>query len=215
MDEFPSNTHKSREQLPRKSSVAPEEPKKRVEKVVETKAIRRKKSPGDRFLELLESGWRYVMSNVLVPAAKDMVADAASQGVEHMLFGEDAHRRRRGSSRNRSRSFTDYGRHSRSHHDDDRPPYPPAERRNRRSRANFEFDDILLATRAEAQEVIERLFDTLSLYDNVSVADLYELVGITSEYTDDKWGWYDLRGSHVRRTRDGYLLQLPSPEPLD
>jgi hypothetical protein len=72
-----------------------------------------------------------------------------------------------------------------------------------------------LATRVEAEEVIDRLFDVVSRYETATVADLYEMVGVTGNYTDDKWGWTDLRGASVQRVRNGYLLDLPRPEPLD
>ena len=78
-----------------------------------------------------------------------------------------------------------------------------------------DFNEIILGTRVEAEEVIDRLFDLLSKYDNASVADLYELVGITANFTDEKWGWTDLRGASVAKVRNGYLLDLPRPEPLD
>ncbi len=51
-------------------------------------------------------------------------------------------------------------------------------------------------------------------YETVSVADLYELLGVEASYTDEKWGWVDLRDAGIRRVRDGYLLDLPKPESL-
>jgi len=67
----------------------------------------------------------------------------------------------------------------------------------------------------EAEEVIDRMFDLVSRYEVVTVADLYELVGVSGEYTDAKWGWTDLRGAAAMRIRDGYLLDLPRPIYLD
>jgi hypothetical protein len=78
-----------------------------------------------------------------------------------------------------------------------------------------DFNEIILATRVEAEEVLDRLFDILNKYQTVSVSDLYELVGITANFTDEKWGWTELRGSQVAKVRNGYLLDLPRPEPLD
>ena len=49
----------------------------------------------------------------------------------------------------------------------------------------------------------------------VSVADLYDLVGISGNYTDNKYGWTNLRNSDVQRVRDGYLLKLPKALPFD
>lgn len=86
---------------------------------------------------------------------------------------------------------------------------------SRRARANFDFDEIILPTRVEADQVLERMFDLLDKYEIVTVADLYDLVGVDSNYTDEKYGWEDLRGADVDRlSRGGYLLDLPRPEPL-
>ncbi len=92
---------------------------------------------------------------------------------------------------------------------------PPAPHLSRRGRAQHDFDEIVLQSRAEAEEVIDRMFDILSRFDSVTVADLYELTGIKSNHVDNKWGWTDLQGSSVSRIRNGYLLDLPAPDPLD
>lgn len=72
-----------------------------------------------------------------------------------------------------------------------------------------------MPTRVEAEEVIDRMFDLVSQYEMVTVADLYDLVGLANNYTDEKWGWTDIRGAGVSRIKGGYLLDLPRPEPLD
>ena len=86
---------------------------------------------------------------------------------------------------------------------------------SRRGRANFDFDEIILDKRVEAEEVIDQMFLLLEKYDMVTVADLYDLVGIASNYTDEKWGWTDLRGAGASRVSGGYLLELPRPEPIN
>lgn len=86
---------------------------------------------------------------------------------------------------------------------------------SRQSRARHQFDDIVLDERAEAEQVIDQLFDLVSKYGSATVADLYELVGLASTHTDHKWGWEELMGAGVSRVRGGYLLDLPEPEPLD
>ena len=92
----------------------------------------------------------------------------------------------------------------------------PRQLPSRRSRANHNFDEIVLKTRVDAEEVIDNLFMLVGKYESASVADLYEMLGIEGvPYTDDKWGWTDLRGANVTRVSNGYLLDLPKPEPLD
>lgn len=78
-----------------------------------------------------------------------------------------------------------------------------------------DFDEIILATRAEGNEVIRRMDDLIQKYEQVTVSDLYQLVDIAPSFTDEKWGWTDIREARVERTRAGYLLDLPRPELLD
>ena len=74
---------------------------------------------------------------------------------------------------------------------------------------------VILETRAEAEDVIARLDELVDLYGMASVADLYDLVGISGQYTDNKYGWTDVRNASHVRVRDGYLLKLPKARPLD
>lgn len=211
MDEFPSNSQNPRPAQPEKP------PEKVVTKIVEGTVSRRKKPLGARLREMFfadseVSVLDYVMGEVLVPAFKDMVTDAVSQGFERMIYGETRPGRRRpnssssgafGSNPNR----VDYSRYSSSRRDD-RPV--------RRSRSSHEFDEIVLSSRSEAQDVIDSLINYIQKYGRTSVADLYELVGETPHHTDSKWGWTDLDDARVRRVgNDSYLLDLPKNEPID
>ena len=57
--------------------------------------------------------------------------------------------------------------------------------------------------------------DLCETYGQVTVADLYDLVGISGSFTDNNYGWTDMREASVRRVRDGYILSLPRPRQLD
>ena len=66
------------------------------------------------------------------------------------------------------------------------------------------------------EEVLDKMFELLDTYQFVSVADLYDLVGVTGNYTDNKYGWTNLRGAEPVRMRDGgYALKLPKAYPID
>lgn len=211
MENYPSNSQSSKK-TPGKAKA-----EKKVEKVITGEAIVRKKPLGRKFTETFVGGdaksvWSYVTFDVVVPAIKDMVADAASQGIEKMLFGDVRARSRAGSRPiGASSSYVSYNRFA-----------SPATRRedprreiSRRARATHDFDEIVLATKAEAEEVIDGLFTLISEYDVATVADLYEMVGMSGEFTDEKWGWTDLRGAGATRVKGGYLLDLPPAGPLD
>lgn len=213
MESFPANSHKTD---------PPTE--KRVQKVTVGKVVTRKPPLGRRVASLLigaeaKQSWMAVLQDVVVPAARDMAADALSQGFERLIYGEPKSRPRRGPilggfqqaptiSYNRYASPVGRAAGVSTKRDDSRPM-------SRQSRASHNFDEIILATRAEADAVLEQLYEVLSKYDVATVADLYELVGVTGEYTDEKYGWTDLHGSDVTRIREGYLLNLPKPDVID
>jgi hypothetical protein len=218
MDSYPNNSNYAKES--KIHTDEPAVPEKKIEKVIEGEVIRRKKPWGKRISEALIGGdsrtvTTYILQDVLIPAVKDTIADAMSQGVERMLFGEARSTNRR-SGRRGGGNYVSYNRPSYS---SSRPPWD--DRRDepralsRRARANHDFDEIILKTRAEATEVLERLFDLISSYKTATVADLYELLGIDGSYTDDKWGWDSLPNADVIRVPRGYLLRLPRPEPID
>jgi hypothetical protein len=127
-----------------------------------------------------------------------------------LLFGE-----RKGSKtrRDKDRSYVSYN--SYSSRDRDRDRRDDRRELSQRDRARHNFDDILISSRGEAEEVLSHLVDLTIDYGQASVADLYDLVGITGEFTDNKWGWTDLRSASVSRVRDGYLLNLPRTKLID
>lgn len=178
------------------------------EKVVSGTVTRRKK-PLSEIGSNSHGLFEHILNEVLLPAAKNMLSDAVSQGIDRLLFGESRSR----NSNNKS-GYTSYNRVPMNRNI---PGSTYNDRRDmsRQSRANHNFDEIILADRAEADEVIERLRDLVDRYEQATVNDLYELIGITGSFTDDKWGWTDLRSAGVRTTRGGYLLNLPRTEPLE
>lgn len=215
MEEFPSNSQRSKEEPPEQS--------KRVEKIVTGQVIHRKKPLGKRFSEIFFGGdakgvGNYVLMDVIIPAVKDTVVDALTQAVERIFFGENRPANRRGSSTPRP----SYGHVNYTNYSGKTRPEPRREEArtysSRRAAGTHSIDEIILATRIEAEEVVDRLGDLIEKYESASIADLYELVGLTGNFTDNKWGWTSMQGAGVARTRNGgapaYLLDLPKPEPL-
>lgn len=205
--------------FPPNSEVSKKGRDKGLERITEGTVTRKRKSLRKQFLEVFVAGdaksaSRYAIFDIVLPAAKDMVVEVGQGFLEKLVYG-DSRRRYRGMTHPQSGplGYVNYNK-----------PYSPigGEHRilaadrvlSRQARARHDFDDIVLDSRTEAEEVIDRLFDLVSRYESATVADLYELVGLSSSHVDHKWGWTDLRGSGVSRIRDGYLLDLPDPEPL-
>lgn len=204
----------------RKPEQEPEEDKK-IEKVVSGEVQRKKPGLRKRFKVVFfpadaSSVGQYVVFDVLIPALKDMIVDAGQEALRRMILGESRSSSYRPSKPSSQQGYVSYNRYGSP------PSKPPWKREreerprlSREARANHVFDDILLATRREGELVIDRMYDLIERYEQVSVGDLYELLGLESDFTDQKWGWLDLQGANVRHTRDGYSLDLPKPEQLD
>jgi hypothetical protein len=144
----------------------------------------------------------WLFTDILVPRLKDTFVDMITGALNMIFYGQPGSRK---SSTNASRvSYRSYY---------DKKDEPRAADSSR-GRTFYSYDDITLETRPEAEDVLERLEEAIKSYGMVSVGDLYDLVGIASEYTDYKYGWYNLRNADVVRVREGYLLKLPKAEPL-
>lgn len=184
------------------------EERKKVEKVVKGTVKTRKKSEVSKLKDVFISEdvsnvKSYIIMDVLIPAAKKAISDIIQEGTDMILYG-DAHRGRSSSGA----SYVSY----RSYSDRDRRD---ARRESSRTRIGYDYDDIVLESRVEAEEVLQRMDELIETYGIVSVADLYDLVGKTCNYTDNKYGWTNIRNAEPVRVRDGYLLKMPKAGPIN
>lgn len=141
----------------------------------------------------------YLLGEVFVPAIKDLVTSMVREGIERMMYGDS-----RPASRGHRPSYTSYNSVSRPRRDEPRAVQPSP-------RATHDFRDIVVEDRGSAELVLERISDLVEEYGVATLADLYELVGITPSFVDNKYGWNDIRGFNTRRVRDGYLIVTPRP----
>jgi len=207
--EFPGNANKDKDA----KKPAPKTDKK-IEKVVSGQVTERKKPFGQRFKDTFFGGeFRaargYVVSEVLLPALRNLIVDATSKGIERMIYGDVSPRRPASRGGYGSPKIQYNSPVQRERGPIFLPDQPPRSRGRRQ-----EINDILFVSREEAELVLERMVDIINDYDVVSKADLNELAGLQSTYVDNNWGWVDLRYASVRQTRDGFLLDLPPYEPL-
>jgi hypothetical protein len=154
----------------------------------------------------------YILTDVFIPAIKTLIVNIVEAGTNRVLFGGSIHRRTSLGFGARSLRNTPYDRLST---DRDRY-YAGGDRRpmTREARARHDFDEVVLESRSEAIEVVETLADRIDRYRAATVADLYDLVGVTGSFADQRWGWTDLSTADVRQVRGGFLLDLPQPEPI-
>lgn len=193
--DYPSNSYKSKE----RTDVTEE--KKKLEKVVVGQVKVKKKNGIGKFMSGFISDdaqdiKSYLFKDVVIPTVKKTITDI----VDMILYGS------RGKHSGRSSvSKVSY----RSYYDD-----PRDSRSEPRAISGYNFDDIILESRGDAEYVLDQLNDIIDQYKIASVADLYDLVGITRNYTDNKYGWTNLASADIVRTRDGYMLKLPRALPI-
>ena len=207
MENYKPNSHKYKEEQKQKKEQLE---KKKVEKVISGKAKIKKKSEAAKLTEKIISTEdvgnlkSYLLEDVIIPTIRNTIWDAITNSLDMILFGGTG--RRKGKSLSSKVSYRDY-------YDEKRLG---GSRSSERRRSGYDFDDIILETRGEAEEVLERMDELIDTYSFASVADLYDLIGITCDYTDNKYGWTNLRNAEPVRVRGGgYMLKMPKALPID
>lgn len=209
---LPSNTHKDKEE-------SATDDREKLPQITTEAGVPRKKTLGRKFKEAVtgddaRSVVNYVFFDVVVPAAKNMFMDAINEGLSRALWG-DARRGR--SIIGGSSGTNNYVPYNKLGSNPQRVASTSTGRSiSQQGRATHNFDEIVLSSRGEAEVVLATLLDRIQKYQVATVSDLYDLVGITGSFQDDAWGWTNLAGSTIDRAgREGYLLSLPRPEPLN
>lgn len=189
--------------------------KEKLEKITQGRVSTEKPGLGDQLATVflgdhLNNIMSYIGKEVLLPAIRDAISDIGHGAIDSMFFREPGYTERRG-RKDRGNSYIPY----------DKASYKASSDRDRRTssekRSSRDIYNIYLDSRGEAEEVIFRLVDHIEQYGDASVSDLYDLVGITGNFTDNKYGWTNLSTAKVVRRRGGtdYCLDLPTPELLD
>jgi len=205
MDEiysYKSNSHKSKEE---------QIPERKIEKVVSGTVKTKKKSDiqkfADIFIEDINNVKSYILMEVLIPAIKKAIFDIVTNGIDMILYGEA------GRTRNKSTiaSKVSYQRYYDNRMDEQKRDYRISSVRN-----GFDYDELIFPTRGDAEAVLDAMNEIISQYGIVSVMDLYDLANVsTDNYQLNRYGWTDISGCKAIRVRDGYVLNLPRPLPIN
>lgn len=207
MQNYKPNSHKFKDE----QKNLPAE-RKKLEKVTTGKVTVKKKSETAKFAEKIISAEdvgnikTYLIDDVIIPTIKNTIWDAFTNTLDMVLFGGTGRSKKRSTAEKISyRNFYDK--------QDDRRRYGMTTK-TKVSNA-YAMDDISFDSRGEAEEVLTRMEEVLDSYPFVTVADLCDLAGITGNYTDNKYGWTNLRSAEVVRTYKGYKLKLPRAMAID
>lgn len=207
MEEYTSNSHKSREAIEDKTL-----PEKKVEAVVSAPVKTKKRGGFRKFTDVIVAEdaanvKSYIFTDVLIPAIKKAISDIFSNGIDMLLYGEPG-RSKRGNTASKIsyRSYYDL-------RDDRRDDYRDG---GVSVRNPFDYDDIIFDSRGDAEIVLNTMEALIDQYGVASVGDLYDLANVsTTNYTVNKYGWTNIRTAQVIRSRDGYLLKMPKAMPIN
>lgn len=204
MNNYQPNSHRSKSAG---RTIIDVNPDGKAKKVV-TGNVRTKKKNGIRkfaeafIVEDMHNVKDYLIMDVLLPKVKETVLTIINTGLAMALCGEKE------KNRSTSTSKVPYGGfYSRQNRDDERYRAQP--------RSVHDYSDIIFDSQADAMEVLRHLDETIAAYGIATVADLYDSVGVTSDYTAEKYGWTDMRGARVVRGVDGWEIRLPRAMPID
>jgi hypothetical protein len=211
-EEFPANSRASKSAPMREGRVARTEvddtPKPR-RRVAQGLAIKRKRTFAQSVAEAISGGSEgvggYILTEVLIPAAKSTIKEMITSAMEMVLFGEAGSR-----GRDRDRGGSSRVSYNKYYRGDEERKSRPA------YKDKFDLDEIFFKNGAEAAEVLDEMCDILEEFGQVTVADYFDLAGIeATSWAHNKYGWEDLRKARCTHTRNGYAIILPKAIELD
>lgn len=186
--------------------------KKEIQAVVASPVKKRKKSEARKVAEKFIVGdireiGAYIFTDVLVPALKKGVCDMVKSGVDMLMWGGATPD---GNSNNRP-TYISYDKMNPSFNNTTRNYHSAYRNRN----TVYDYEDVIFSTYGEAENVLNCMEELLDRYGVVSVGDMYDLCNVSSDWTDNKYGWTDLHGANIVRIRDGFVIHMPSARPID
>ena len=143
------------------------------------------------FKEDLISVKDHILKEVIFPSIKKALAESGKTAIDMIFYGETRSSSKRYS--NRYKTYDDY--------------YNANE--------NTVVTSDIFKSRTAAEDVLSELLNIIAGYNLVTVSEYYGIVNQPTRYTDERYGWTNLDNARVVRIRDGYMIKLPRPLPID
>ena len=202
MESLPNNSGKA---SPAQSHV------RRADKVIKGEVKHRQsfgKMMRDSFVPKdVENAGSYIMTNMIFPGIRDGFFNFLQSVLDYWISGVGGPGVSRRTSGLGARPYSYNSLYTRKNAAPPESSSTPSQR--------YAYDDIVVPTIGDAEEVLAALKDIIQVYQVARVADLFDLVGVTGSYTDNNYGWPNLDRAGYQRVRDGYLLTFPKAIPID
>ena len=161
------------------------------------------------FAEDARTVGEHVVNNVIVPSLQKLLSDGVKSAIDWLIYGSKGAQPRSGVS---TVSYSRYYQAQQGLPSYGQPSYlnPQPQRSN-----IYAVNDVTFNDRGEAEEVLLRMKEAIERYGSVSVADFYDLIGQRCSFTDNNYGWLDLKTCDVIRDGSGFYIRFPRVQPLD
>lgn len=224
VEDYASNSNKSKEGLP----AVPE--KHVTEKVITTKAEARKKGIFSKFTDnFIQMDARTVrnkiVEDVVEPSVKNLIFDSITNALRMFLFKDSGPAT---TSQSSMFSRITFGGQSQ------KTPYnsifksgKPQITQKTDTAEVYDFGEVIVGipiseggnvveNRKAAEVVLKRMDEICnSQFNQASVADLLQCVGLDTQSTDFNWGWTSFGEAKAQRLNDGrFLIKTPKAELL-
>lgn len=184
-----------------------------IGKPVTTNVVVKKESEAKRlgkkfFSEDAKTVGSHVVESVVIPSLQKLLSDAVKGAIDWLIYGSKGNKNSSGIG---TISYGSY--YNRSGYINPTPVYTNPMLNNKPTL--YAVNDIIIADRGEAEEVLLRMKESINSYGMVSVGDFYDLVGQRANFTDQKWGWFDLRTADIIRVDGGFCIRFPKVQPIE
>lgn len=154
----------------------------------------------------------YILWDILVPTIKRTIRDIIVGSADRVFLGSSSPNSSNSLYRERGITYvkrTDYSGVNREPRNRTKETESRVNRPSTRS--NFRLSEIIFDNYDDAAAVLEKMVDYLDTYGRVSVDDYFDLIGHSTDYTAQNWGWKSLGSATIVTTFGGYFIKLPNP----
>lgn len=174
----------------------------KFDKVISGEAKTRKKTGiskmSDVFIaEDVSTVKNHIFSDVVVPAVKALLVDIITSGTQMVFYGDVVNRNKAPGAR-----YNYGGCYNSLNH-------PPKTQET--NYTGYGYEDPVVESRGDAERILQEMNEIIREYGQASIADLYDLCGITGRPTDMNYGWTEMPGAKSRRIPEGHAIIMPRP----
>lgn len=150
----------------------------------------------------------HVLDSVVIPSLQKLISDAVKGAIDWLIYGSKGSRTQNGPG---NISYGNY--YTRSGVVNSTPVYTSPMLTAKPTL--YAVNDICIPDRGQAEEILLRLREAINVYGMVSVREFYELAGVPFNFTDQKWGWFDLKMADIIRGDNGFYIRFPKVQPIE